>query len=109
MTGKLSDRPMIRAASIPHLGQTTPTAVLVRRAIIRSYRLRRPNGPVGFVRWTPGAFVTAAASEDVFIFLLLRRAALSPFEAARRTESAEKPSIPVLQRKPCKEQAWEDA
>jgi hypothetical protein len=48
MTGKLSDRPMIRAASIPHLGQTTPTAVLVRRAIVRSYRVRRPNGPCGF-------------------------------------------------------------
>ena len=32
--GKLSDRPMIRAASMPHLGQTTPTAVLVRLAMI---------------------------------------------------------------------------
>jgi hypothetical protein len=30
MTGKLSDRPMMRAASIPHLGQATPTAALVR-------------------------------------------------------------------------------
>ena len=33
MTGRLSDRPMIRAASIPHLGQTTPTAALGLRAI----------------------------------------------------------------------------
>lgn len=33
MTGRLSDRPMILAASIPHLGQTTPTAALGLRAI----------------------------------------------------------------------------
>ena len=33
MTGKLSDRPMILAASIPHLGQTTPTAALGLRAM----------------------------------------------------------------------------
>lgn len=35
--GKLSDRPMIRADSIPHLGQATPTAVLVRLAMYHSY------------------------------------------------------------------------
>jgi hypothetical protein len=33
MMGRLSDRPMIRAASIPHLGQTTPTAAFGLRAI----------------------------------------------------------------------------
>src|SRR6266536_2878523 len=40
MMGRLSDRPMMRAASIPHRGQTTPTAVLVRLAMDRSYPLR---------------------------------------------------------------------
>jgi hypothetical protein len=33
MTGKLSDRPMMRAASMPHRGQITPTAVLGLLAI----------------------------------------------------------------------------
>ncbi len=50
MMGKLSDRPMIRAANIPHRGHTTPTAVLVRLAMDRSYPLRRWNPPNGFQR-----------------------------------------------------------
>src|SRR4051812_11502689 len=33
MMGKLSDLPMMRAASMPQRGQTTPTAALVRLAI----------------------------------------------------------------------------
>jgi hypothetical protein len=37
MMGRLSDRPMMRAASIPHLGQTTPTAAVVRLGMNLSY------------------------------------------------------------------------
>jgi len=46
--GRLSERPMMRAASIPHLGQTTPTAVLVRLGMDRSYPFRRLKGAIGF-------------------------------------------------------------
>src|SRR5262245_59731390 len=45
MTGRLSDRPMIRAASIPHLGQTTPTAALGLRPIRSLLTRLDANGP----------------------------------------------------------------
>jgi hypothetical protein len=60
MTGKLSDLPIILAASIPHLGQMTPTAALVLRAI-RSLLTRLDAGWPPTVLNTPTLVLSVAA------------------------------------------------
>ena len=64
MTGKLSDRPMIRAASIPHLGQITPTAAFGLRAIRSLLARLDASWPLTVLWMSPALRVGAGLSRN---------------------------------------------